>query len=220
MIRLPAGEMVFTPPVRTKDMADEGSPFVIFVDEGIWITSEKIRFEVASEFAKSQTIPLGFELGSNNGYAHFDNANAVFRFCNWLSEVSGYEAAYKFKDSSPVESEPELEETNGVFIRPNVDGFRIPTRDEFFYIATCGEQSAVIDALYANAKMFNGTRTRGMTPSDARKPFLSTPSPWGIKNIFSLPAELFNDQKLGKLATAILGEASWNNFSTVPVKDA
>jgi len=219
MIRLPAGEMVFTP-ARKEDLGGDGSPFLIIVDEGLWVTSEKIRFEVASEFAKAQTVPLGFEIGSNNGYAYLDSANAVFRFCNWLSEVSGYKPAYKFKESSPNESEPKLEETNGVFIRPDVDGFRIPTRDEFFYIATCGEQSAVIDALYANAKMFNGVRTNGMRQLAGREPFLSTPSPWGIKNIFSLPSELFNDQELGKLASAIPGEISRDNFRiTPPVKD-
>jgi len=175
---------------------------------------------VASEFAKAQTVPLGFEIGSNNGYVYLDSPNAVFRFCNWLSEVSGYKPAYKFKESSPDESEPKLEETNGVFIRPDVDGFRIPTRDEFFYIATCGEQSAVIDALYANAKMFNGVRTNGMRQLAGREPFLSTPSPWGIKNIFSLPSELFNDQELGKLASAFPGEISRDNFRiTPPVKD-
>jgi len=220
MIRLPAGEMVFTPPARKEDLGGDGSPFLIVVDEGLYVTSEKIRFDVASEFAKAQTVPLGFEIGSNNGYAYLDNADAVFRFCNWLSEVCGYKAAYKFKDSSPDESEPKLEETNGVFIRPNIDGFRIPTRDEFFYIATCGEQSAVIDALYANAKMFNGVRTNGMRQWAGREPFLSTPSPWGIKNIFSVPSELFNDQKIGKLAYAIPGEVSRNSFRTSePVKD-
>ena len=220
MIRLPAGEMVFTPVFSKDDKGVKSSPFLIVVDEDLWVTSEKIRFEVASEFAKSQPLPPGFELSSTNGYAHFNNTNAVFRFCNWLSEVSGYEPAYEFLESSPAESEPKLEEATGVIIRPDVDGFRIPTRDEFFYMATCGEQSSVIDALYANAKMFNGVRTNGMRQEAGREPFLSIPSPWGIKNIFSFPAELIHDQKFGKLASAIPGETARNNFRTNLVKDS
>ena len=218
MIRLPAGAMVYTPPASKKDAGLKNKPFGIFIDEDLWITEEKISFDVATEFVKSQSSPLGLKLGNKNGNATFTNANAIFKFCNWLSEISGYEPTYKFKDSSTGESELELEETNGVFIKRDTDGFRIPIREEFLYMATCAEQSQVTGVLYSNVKMFNSTRT--LRPSDPRASFLSTPSPWGIKNIFSIPAELFVDTTLGKLAVVALGEASCDNFSILPIADA
>ena len=218
MIRLPAGAMVYTPPASKKDAGLKNKPFGIFIDEDLWITEEKISFDVATEFVKSQSSPLGLKLGNKNGNATFTNANAIFKFCNWLSEISGYEPTYKFKDSSTGESELELEETNGVFIKRDTDGFRIPIREEFLYMATCAEQSQVTGVLYSNVKMFNSTRT--LRPSDSRASFLSTPSPWGIKNIFSIPAELFVDTTLGKLAVVALGEASCDNFSILPIADA
>lgn len=218
MVRLPAGEMVFTPPSGNKSSA-ENNPVLIAVDEGVWVTSDKISYEVASEFANSQPDPIGFKLSNENGYAKFNNAKAVFRFCNWLSESSGYESVYALQDSERDESKPEIQEVNGVFIKPDVDGFRLPTRDEFLYIATCGDQAQVIDSLYANAQMFHHARTTDMKASDARKSFLSTPSPWGTQNIFSLPSELFIDKEHG-LSITIPGQASQENFLVVPVDDA
>lgn len=223
MVRVPAGEMVFTPPSRKKveERGPEDNPFVIVVDDGIWIANERISFEVASEFEKSQSSPLGFKLGQVDGYAHFNTANAIFRFCNWLSEVSGYESAYGFNDSSVEQFDPSLEVSKGVFVRSDVDGFRLLTREEFFYIATSGQQSEVIDVLYANPKMFNHVRTKAMIEPDPRAPFLSLSSPWGIRNFFSYPPELFIDQKRKKLAFVSLGESSRNNFSTFPtINDA
>ena len=218
MVRVPAGEMVFTPTSRKKveERGPEDSPFVIVVDEGLWIANERVSFELAGAFEKSKASPPNFKLGDVDGYAHFNSAIAIFHFCNWLSEVSGYEPAYGFTDSSVEQIEPSLEVSKGVFVKLNVDGFRLLTREEFFYIATSGQQSEVIDVLYANPKMFNLVRTKVVVEPVPRAHFLSLSSPWGIRNVFSYPPELFIDQKLKTLAFVSLGEASRNNFSTFP----
>lgn len=181
MIRLTPGAMAILP--SSKQAEPNSKPITVVIDEGIWVAQERVSFELVSRFYDSLENQSEFEIRDRKGLGAFTSTKAVYMFCNWLSTAANYEPVYKIGDSADPESESKSGE--------KANGFRIPTLQERLYIATCAEQSEVLEKLYSNEKMFDSVRSRPMNfLKEHRAEFLSTPSPWGFKNIFSFPAEV------------------------------
>ncbi len=184
MIRLASGAMVYIP--NGEKVNSKNKPFGIVIDEGIWISQERVTFELANLFYESLPNQTKFEIRNKKGLGTFTSRKAVFLFCNWLSAAANYEPVYLIGDSADQGIDSiSVEKSNG---------FRIPTMEERIYIATCAEQSEIFGKLYSKEKMFDRVRSQPMDfQTEHRGDFLSTPSPWGFKNIFSFPAELNSD---------------------------
>ena len=181
MIRLAPGAMAIT--TGGKKGGSNSKPLLIVIDEGIWVAQERVSFELVSRFYDSLPNQSEFEIRDRKGVGAFTSTKAVYMFCNWLSTAANYEPVYKIGDSA----DPEIESTS--VKKPN--GFRIATLHERLYIATCAEQSEVLEELYSNEKMFDSVRSRPVNfLTEHRDEFLSTPNPWGFKNLFSFPAEV------------------------------
>ena len=221
MIRLPAGELVYTQRSTTGDLGKQIS--LIVIDDGVWVAQDRVPFSLASLFWESQPQQNEFEIRNKRGLATFTSRKAVYMFCNWLSIAANYEPVYEFGDSSAREIDSDIGDTsNAVFQNVLSNGFRIPSSEERIYFATCAEQSEVLGKLYSNVKMFDSIRTETMTyKKPLRAAFLSTPSPWGIKNLFSFPPELsIVENDLKRLAVSPLSDIPLKNVAFIPTSES
>ena len=212
MIRLASGAMVYIPNGEKEN--SKNKPFGIVIDEGIWIAQERVTFELANLFYESLPNQTKFEIRNKKGLGTFTSRKAVYMFCNWLSAAANYEPVYIIGDSADQGIDSiSVEKSNG---------FRIPTMEERVYIATCAEQSEILGNLYSKEKMFKSVRTQPMNfQTEHRDDFLSTPSPWGFKNIFSFPAELNSDVRgSGELVNSTPTDVPFKNLAFISTTES
>ena len=215
MIHLQTGTMTYTKPNMDSNNKEVLETVVTAIVDNIWVAQERLEFELATRFVKSQQVSDSIEINDRYGYAAFKTMKSICLFCNLLSQSCGYERAYEFDDS---ESAGRIVMSPNVFWKPQANGFRIPTVDERNYIATCGNYRSIADDLLSNPSYFDRTRNLSQNSVEIKPARRSVPNPWGFSNTTSYPPELlFNANRL-ILSSSFISLGGSSNLEEITIQ--